>query len=424
MRCLLATSLPLVLAHLLWAQNQPLPTATPGKSLPPSFASVVRERFQVWDRDGNGTLSPEELDGLCVNPSISGAEAAAVAALKRVVRSGKYAVPPLTPEGILNKTSAAPRTTPNPEAAERADSTEQTTGSPLRPVNFPASFASSLRKIENTPRVLFADDTPDLDKCRQGPLGDCYFVAAVGAFVHRDPSAVKRMLVQLPDGRIRATFGDGRSIEIAPLTDAEIALSGSTGDEGLWLPVLEKALGAMRRDGDPEKFAMETATDAIANGGSSTTIVRMLTGHLTERIVLKRTPRSTTRGPDGKLLTATPVPAADLTALAERVRREVGKAIEERRLVTCSTGSEPQPPGISGKHAYAVLGFDAQADTLLVWNPHGNTFRPKGDPGLAHGFATSGGMFRIPVADFVQVFRSVGYETSSAVGTDGSGSKR
>ncbi|MBL8726218.1 MAG: hypothetical protein JNK49_19385 [Planctomycetes bacterium] len=409
--------LPWLLAPLLFAQAAVQPVAPQSKATVPSFAMVVTERFAAWDRDGNGTLSPSEIDALCVDPAVRGAEAAAVAALKRVVRSGKYAVPPLTPDGILNKTRAPAASSGKAEDADRADSTERAPTAALRPVNFPASFASCLRKIQTTPRVLFADETPDLDKCRQGPLGDCYFVAAVGAFVHRDALAVKRLLEPLPDGRFRATFGDGGSIEVSPLTDAEIALSGSTGDEGLWLPVLEKALGQLRRSKDPEKFAMETATDAIANGGSAATIVRMLTGHQTERIALKRVPRSTAKGPDGKPVVSTPQPAGDLEELAARVRREVGAAIEGRRLVTCGTGTEPQPPGISGKHAYAVLGFDATADTLLVWNPHGNGFKPKGEPGLANGYATAAGMFRIPVADFVRVFRSVGIETTRPVDT-------
>ncbi len=407
--------LPWLMTPLLWAQAAVPPAAPHGKAVVPSFAMVVAERFSAWDRDGNGTLSPTEIDTLCVDPAIRGPEAAAVAALKRVVRSAKYAVPPMTPDGILNKTSASPVAGAKVEDAERADAAERAPGAALRPVNFPASFASCLRKIETTPRVLFADETPDLDKCRQGPLGDCYFVAAVGAFVHREPSAVKKMLVQLPDGRYRATFGDGSSVEVTALTDAEIALSGSTGDEGLWLPVLEKALGSLRRSKDPEKFAMETATDAIANGGSAATIVRMLTGHQTDRITLKRVPRSTAKGPDGKPVAAVPVPAGDLGELASRVRREIGAALESQRLVTCGTGTEAQPPGISGKHAYAVLGFDAKADTLRLWNPHGNNFRPKGDPGLSHGYATAAGVFQIPVGEFVQVFRSVGIETSRPV---------
>jgi hypothetical protein len=80
--------------------------------------------------------------------------------------------------------------------------------------------------------------------------------------------------------------------------------------------------------------------------------------------------------------------------------------------VTCSTLQEAQPKGIAGKHAYAVLSYDAAADSLHLWNPHGNTHVPKGAPGLEHGYLTKAGRFAIPVADFVRVFGSLVVETA------------
>ena len=93
----------------------------------------------------------------------------------------------------------------------------------------------------------------------------------------------------------------------------------------------------------------------------------------------------------------------------------IGGALAQKRLVTCGTGSEPQPPGISGRHAYAVLGFDAKADALTLWNPHGNSFKPKGEPGLQRGYPTRAGVFAMPVADFVRTFRGVNVETDKPV---------
>ena len=39
------------------------------------------------------------------------------------------------------------------------------------------------------------------------------------------------------------------------------------------------------------------------------------------------------------------------------------------------------PPGVDPIHAYAVLCYDQNADTIHLWNPHVNTFKPKGQPG-------------------------------------------
>ena len=261
---------------------------------------------------------------------------------------------------------------------------------------------------------LFVDATPDLDTCHQGPLGDCYFVVAVGAYVHRNPEDLKQRITRLPDGQLHVAFGDGRASTFAPLTDAELALSGTTGDEGLWLPVMEKALGSLRHDTDPDRFTTETATDAIAKGGSSATILRLLTGHQTKRIVLrKRAPKAPT-GPDGKpVLQPAPALAQDAESLATLVRTEVGAALAAKRLVTCGTGTYAQPPGISPRHAYAVLAHDATADTLTLWNPHGNTFVPKGAPGIERGYPTKAGVFTLPIAEFVQIFGAVVCETDA-----------
>ena len=63
----------------------------------------------------------------------------------------------------------------------------------------------------------------------------------------------------------------------------------------------------------------------------------------------------------------------------------------------------------------AIFGIDAQAGVLHLWNPHGNTFKPKGPAGLEHGYATKGGRFDMPLGDFVATFRGVTFETGEAL---------
>lgn len=384
-------------------------------ALQPTFASIAGQRFEAWDTDSNGVLSAGEVDELCIDQDVTGEEAAAVASIKRIIRSGRYAVPPLTREYL---TTPAPAGRPAPRAdADRQDSGEITAPTPgaaaLRTPNFQSSFASSVRRIQSTKRDLFADDTPDLDRCRQGPLGNCYFVAAIGAAVHRDPGSVTSMISPQTDGSYLVTFATAQAVNVPPLTDAELALSGTTGDEGLWLPVLEKALGLLRIDANPERYTTRTATDAIAGGGSTSTIIRMITNHQTTRITLKRRPRSTEKGPDGKPIELPPVPAGDPTDLASKVRADVADAIRQQRLVACSTGVEKLPPGISPKHAYAIIAMSQEHDTVTLWNPHGNTVRPKGQPGPANGYPTRAGVFTVPISEFVTIFSGVVIETDA-----------
>lgn len=384
--------------------------------LQPTFASIAGDRFDAWDTDKDGLLSAGEVDVLCIDPGVTGEEAAAVASIKRIIRSGRYAVPPLTRDYLTTPAPSGRAATPRADA-DRQDSGEiaapATGAPPLRTPNFQSSFASSVRRIKSTKRDLFADETPDLDRCRQGPLGNCYFVAAIGAAVHRDPASVTSMITPQDDGSYVVRFATSQAVTVPPLTDAELALSGTTGDEGLWLPVLEKALGLLRIDANPERYTTRTATDAIASGGSTSTIIRMITNHQTSRITLKRRPRSTEKGPDGKPIELPPVPAGDPGDLANKVRADVADAIRQQRLAACSTGVEKLPPGISPKHAYAIIAMSQEHDTLTLWNPHGNTVRPKGEPGPLNGYPTRAGVFTVPITEFVTIFSGVVIETDA-----------
>lgn len=405
----------------------------------PKFAQVIAQRFDSWDADRNGALSADEIDVKSVDPSVKGSEAAAVATLKRFIRSGKYDLPASLTKDYLTNPPKAPVKTARASTAEREDSTETDNASPSpageakRFPDFQVRYASCLRRIQGAKRDLAIDATPDLDQCRQGPLGSCFFLAPVGAAVHRDSGFVSSLISEKGGGGYLVKFGDGQSVELTPLTDVEVAISSSTGDEGLWLPVLEKAFGTLRKEADPDKYSMESATDAIANGGSVSGTIRALTGHRTESISLKRRakampPRMTKdrRTVNVEADGVTPYEAALPPGLAaRRVRDRVFKALGERRLVAASTAYEPQPPGINWRHAYAVLSFDRAADTLTLWNPHGNTFKPKtvrGNEGvdrhgLGVGYATKGGVFTVPVGEFVRIFSTVTIEGTESVRT-------
>ena len=71
------------------------------------------------------------------------------------------------------------------------------------------------------------------------------------------------------------------------------------------------------------------------------------------------------------------------------------------------------PPNISTKHAYAVLAYDAAADRVTIWNPHGQTFYPKGPPGIANGYPTEHGRFTLPLAEAYQFLTTLAIERKS-----------
>jgi hypothetical protein len=64
----------------------------------PTLEQVVLARFDAWDLDGDNVLEAAEIDQLVVDPSHEGGEAAALAAMKLAMRSGRItpaAPPPL-----------------------------------------------------------------------------------------------------------------------------------------------------------------------------------------------------------------------------------------------------------------------------------------------------------------------------------------
>ncbi len=387
--------------------------AAPGLAAPPTpFTSEVESRFAEWDKNSDGVLQPRELDSLVVDNQITGNAAAALGALKAAQRSVKAPIPPVTIEYLHNyeqQTADHARTAPN----------------------FDRAFARALKRISSPKRDLLSSEEPSLDSCHQGPLGDCYFISVVGAAVARDADAVRKMISVADDGSFNVTFGDGRHAHVEQLTDTELALTSTTGSNGLWLPVLEKAYGSIRTESLPEDKQSESTTDAIAHGGSAGSTIRLLTGHEIDRFSFR--PRARKIGstaadvtepgtspdkskPAEAKTTAGVIDAGMLaTHLADvlpKVREQLIASIRDHRLVAAGTAKEGKlPPGVNPNHAYAILGYDATSDTVRLWNPHGNTFRPKGDPGLDHGYPTKAGQFDMPLDDLARTFAGISFET-------------
>jgi hypothetical protein len=81
--------------------------------------------------------------------------------------------------------------------------------------------------------------------------------------------------------------------------------------------------------------------------------------------------------------------------------------------MTCGT-LKTTTPGLTPNHAYAVLGYETETDTVKLWNPHGGNFTPKGPPGPARGYPEKDGLFSVPVSAFVQQFSGMAFETIEA----------
>jgi hypothetical protein len=247
-------------------------------------------------------------------------------------------------------------------------------------------------------RELFGAGAPSLDGLRQGHLGDCFFVAVVGAAAERRPADVRGWVTPQRDGSYRVRFPLGASAGVRPLTDGQIALTSFAGQQGLWINVLEQGFGQIMRRADPNP-TQGLALDAIALGGTPVQTLRMMTAN--EVAVVDVRPADQKEPPA----------EARLRELVPQLRATLRDAHARRRIACAGSPAAGLPPAMTPSHAYAVLGFDADRDVVRLWNPHGNAFAPAGPPGLAAGYPTRGGRFDMPLADFARVFCFLAYET-------------
>ncbi|MBL8885899.1 MAG: hypothetical protein JNK16_04495 [Phycisphaerales bacterium] len=388
----------LLCAVLALALADPKPAA-------PDFIDVVQSNFNRWDLNKNGVISPEEVDRLVVEPSVKGDEAAAIGAIKTTLRLG-YPVPRMTLD-YFQSAAAKPKASSDSSGEQRPEL--RMWGGP----DWNKGFAVARKRINDPNRDLFRTATVDLKQFKQGMLGDCYFVAMIGALVNKQHDAVRKMITVQRNGDLKVAFADNETIVISPLTDAEIATSSTTGEEGTWVAVFEKAFGTLRQAQFPEDHKEGVASDAIAFGGTMLTTIRVLTGHDSEEFAIKSSVQKSGNGDYKFQLRAQP------QELTRMTRDKLKPAIQKKKLVGAGTYPEALPPGIANRHAYAIIGYEQQGDQVVIWNPHGNTFKPKGPPGLENGYPTEFGIFKVPMKDFVQIFGALEIELDVSATTTG-----
>ena len=349
----------------------------PDHKQPHTVVAVVESHFARWDKNRDGKLSREEIDAAVGNSGVTGEEAAAAAALHVYFRNNAKA-DPLTLAFVAD---SAKKSVP----AERRDLVQKSQ-------HFQSDYERFRNHIRTAPHDLFTGAAPHLKGMSQGALGDCYFVSVVGAAVYAHRQRVLQMFRPAKDGACELDFPDGTKVLVRKLTDAQIALGSTAGEQGLWLNVLEEGFGQVRFARTAKKQPGDIPLDVISRGGDPATAISLLTGHKTQYVeVLKH---------------------ANDHAATGRLRTTMIASSKARLLMDCGTPEKGTPPGIPGGHCYAVLGFDAATDTVHLWNPWGNTFQPKHEPhGLQNGYPVKDGRFDVPLGDFVKIFGYFDWET-------------
>lgn len=328
---------------------------------PSTVLEQARAHFDAWDADHNHTLTITELDLAIAKPEVKGPAAAAAVALKR---------------GTKDKTA---RITLDTVAADKI---------------YQDYYTTALTRITKASRQLFETQPPKIDTLHQGKTGDCFCLAALRTVLQREPTAITTMINPRSDSGFDVTLGN-KKVRVPALTDGELAI-GASSSNGLWPLVYEKAVGIYRTKPDAKDA---TPFNVATKGGSAGEMMSLLTQHEIKRWSCK---------------TWRTAPKEHQTALLNQVRKDFTLAFAENRLVTGGTAALPKGktgiPSITYNHGYAVLGYDADKDEVHLWNPHGDSFKPKGPPGLENGYPRVKGEFRAPLTELVTFFGGFAFE--------------
>jgi hypothetical protein len=374
-----------------------------------SLIKLVDEKFATWDQNRDGRLSADEVDRLIADPSVTGHEAAAVAAIHRYLRCEGNPTS-ITRRGLLTNAQQQIMHSENDGNQESAEG-ERDDSQP----KFVSRYVRFSKHLEKAPRAVFTGkEAPTLEGIQQGALGDCYFMCVIGATVSRNPNTIRRMLRPNADGTTDVWFPGSKPFRVPRLTDSELALTSSAGDQGIWVNILEKALAKVKfAHPKTHESANDIDLDVMSRGGKIVSTIQLMTGHKAVEITIRKYNGKKYHQPARN----------EIPRLMTRLDTIFTKAFGANRLVCADIAPGVKgvdtPPGLNGKHAYAVLGYDRTTHTVTVWNPHGKDFTPKqSPPSPKNGYTVKGGVFEIPLRDFVRVFKAVNYETSATLTAD------
>ncbi len=376
-------------ASLLQPAGKPEPDPAPAKpAAKPTttgFSATIRGIFKELDKNGDGFVSRPEANAALSDPAYKGDDAAAIAALHKYLDL----LEELSNDEFLDENDGL--TMADLAAYEKNALKDKLKGN-LQYVEGTRSVGQE--RIAGANRELFPNGLPSLRALSQGAIGDCYFLAALGSYIARDPAALTRIIKETRKGKTVASYtvsfpGNLGSATVSPPTDGEIARYSSAGSDGLWLVVMEKAYAVAR-----SRVKTPDVQEEVGEGGQLSTGISAFTTKGTDMDVLSLTRQSATQ-----------------QKLDSAFGRGKGKDAGKKRLVTAAVMSSNKY-GLPKGHAYSVIGWDGTS--LTVRNPWGLLKAPAKDADRVEGvpgqdpYAT--GVFLMTLATFDDVFSEIAYE--------------
>jgi hypothetical protein len=321
-----------------------------------SLGDVIAKNWNSWS-NSKDIVQKNDLIAAAAKPDFKGENAAALVALETYLRKNKL--------DSIDKASAI--------AIEDDKTLER--------------YQKDVAKLKGVNRVLFAPGQPDFNTMAQGPAGDCYFFSGTGWIAKYRSEVIKKAITLKSDKTYQVVFPNGDEATVAEPTDAEMAFndSASTLSGGIWMPVLEKALGTILSQTSAKSAAIPDPTVAIDRSGVPIgSIVKRWTGN--DVAVFK-------------------LADADRGKLKKALAKMHDKALMAEALLLKKNSSH-----LPWDHVYAVMDFDAASETLTMWNPLAYDFKPQGPDSQDNGYTTTRGIFNIGLDDFMAIYSYLAVE--------------
>lgn len=356
---------------------------------------IMRQLFQRLDRDGSGFLSDAEIRAARRNPSFVGREAVALTTLLKLNTS----IQKLS----MNEWKQTSGTHLKDLSALGHRAEKET---PSKWTLYVESFVfnQSLKLRQVNPQ-LFPQGIDSIrpEHIQQGEYGTCTILAAAAAMA-ANPAGKKalfEMIVQKPDGQFEVRFPGEKPLTVKRPTDAELILHASSGPDGLWLSVLEKAF-VRRMEQQLQGKSEEEVEKAVNSGYYLSEGIRLLTGHQAQDGSVTATPLSQLRHffsqtlAENRIVLLTLNPESDLAK---------SKALKEKT----KRNEEVYADGLVGLHAYSVIGYDPASDRVTLRNPWNHTELLDGQGQPADG--VDDGVFQVSLAQLPTLFSDLAWQT-------------
>ena len=343
------------------AGETPKPAATPAVAQDTqALCTSLTRLFDRLDKNKNGKISKSEVKEALKDPKIKGDDAAALAALLGLMEAKEGLEGDFTREKLTRLQSGQSGTKIDQKAA---------------------SYFSYYRSRLNNQSRKVVEGTPNPFQLEQGQFGTCYFLAALVSKAQQDPGSIAKMIKDNGNGTFTVTFPGHKAVTIDAPSDGELLTEASSGSNGTWATILEKAYAKMKND--EAFFSRDNPMDKVEGGGTGQGISDLTTSSVdTDELWLTR--KSTTR-------------------------KKLIKALGAGKMVVASVSKDwIRDSGIPDQHAYTVLDYNEKTDKITLRNPWGHT-ETKGADGRAKD-GNDDGIFQMTLDEFDKTFSIIAYE--------------